>query len=61
MGILVNMGVGTPDTVLTLLANEGVDIIMPDTPAAGGMIRIKKVAAVAEVYKIDARYDLYQS
>ena len=50
MGILVNMGVGTPDTVLTLLANEGVDIIMPDTPAAGGMIRVKKVAAVAEAY-----------
>ena len=52
MGILVNMGVGTPDTVLTLLANEGVDIIMPDTPAAGGMILVKKVAVVAEAYNI---------
>ncbi|MCH8290006.1 mandelate racemase/muconate lactonizing enzyme family protein [Candidatus Poribacteria bacterium] len=52
MGILVNMGVGTSDTVLTLLANEGVDIIMPDTPAAGGMMRVKKVAAVAEAYNV---------
>jgi L-Ala-D/L-Glu epimerase len=52
MGILVNMGVGTADTVLTLLANKGADIIMPDTPAAGGMLRVKKVAAVAEAYGV---------
>ena len=52
MGILVNMGVGTAETVLTLLANEGADIIMPDTPAAGGMIGVKKVAAVAEAYNV---------
>jgi L-alanine-DL-glutamate epimerase-like enolase superfamily enzyme len=52
MGILVNMGVGTADTVLTLLANEGADIIMPDTPAAGGMLRVKKVATVAEAYGV---------
>ena len=52
MDILVNMGVGTPDTVLTLLTNQVADIIMPDTPAAGGIIRVKKVAAVAEAYNI---------
>ncbi len=52
MGILVNMGVGTADTVLTLLANEGADILMPDTPAAGGMLRVKKVATVAEAYAV---------
>ena len=52
MGILVNMGVETADTVLTLLANKGADIIMPDTPTAGGMIGVKKVAAVAEAHNV---------
>ena len=52
MGILVNMGVVTADTVVNLLANEGADILMPDTPAAGGMLRVKKVATVAEAYDV---------
>lgn len=52
MGILVNMGVETPDTVLPLLANGAVDILMPDTPAAGGAIRVKKIAAIAEAYGV---------
>ena len=36
-GILVNMGMGIPNKILTLLANEG-DIIMPDTPVAGNEV-----------------------
>jgi L-alanine-DL-glutamate epimerase-like enolase superfamily enzyme len=52
MGILVNMGVGTSDSVRSLLVNEAADILMPDTPAAGGMLPVKKVAAVAEAYGV---------
>lgn len=52
MGILVNMGVETADTVLPLLAHGAVDLLMPDTPAAGGVIRVKKIAAVAEAYGV---------
>lgn len=52
MGVLVNMGVETADTVLPLLAAGAVDYLMPDTPAAGGVIRIKKLAAVAEAFGV---------
>ena len=52
MGILVNMGVGTSDSVRSLLVAEAADFIMPDTPAAGGMLPVKKVAAVAEAYGV---------
>lgn len=52
MGILVNMGVETADTVLPLLANGAVDFLMPDTPASGGVVRVKKIAAVAEAYGV---------
>ncbi len=52
MEILVNMGVETADTVLPLLANGAVSFLMPDTPAAGGVIRVKKLAAVAEAYGV---------
>ena len=52
MGILVNMGVGTSDTVPPLLVAGAADMLMPDTPAAGGMLRVKKVAAVAEAWGV---------
>ena len=52
MGILVNMGVGTADTVVNLLANEVADMLMPDTPAAGGVLPVKKVATVAGAYDV---------
>jgi L-alanine-DL-glutamate epimerase-like enolase superfamily enzyme len=52
MGILVNMGVETADSVLPLLAKGAADFLMPDTPAAGGVIRVKKIAAVAEAYGV---------
>ena len=52
MGILVNTGVGTADTVVNLLANEVADMLMPDTPAAGGVLPVKKVATVAGAYDV---------
>ncbi|MBI1930679.1 mandelate racemase/muconate lactonizing enzyme family protein [Candidatus Poribacteria bacterium] len=52
MGILVNMGVGTSDTVPALLVAGAADALMPDTPAAGGLLRVKKVAAIAEAYNV---------
>ena len=52
MHVLVNMGVGTSDTVRSLLVHEAVDTLMPDTPAAGGVLPVKKVAAVAEAYSV---------
>jgi glucarate dehydratase len=52
IAILVNMGVETPDTVLPLLANEAVDVVMPDFPNAGGILPVRKIAAIAEAYGI---------
>jgi L-alanine-DL-glutamate epimerase-like enolase superfamily enzyme len=50
VGILVNMGVGSLASVLPLLAAGAADYLMPDTPAAGGILPVKKIAAVAEAY-----------
>jgi L-alanine-DL-glutamate epimerase-like enolase superfamily enzyme len=52
MGILVNMGVTTPDTVAPLLANGAVNYLMPDTSAAGSVLRVKKIAAAAEAFGV---------
>jgi len=52
VGILVNMGVGTADSVVKLLTGGAADMLMPDTPAAGGLLRVKKVAAVAEAWGV---------
>ena len=52
MGILVNMSVGTADSVVPILVAGAADRLMPDTPAAGGLLRVKKVAAVAEGFGV---------
>jgi L-alanine-DL-glutamate epimerase-like enolase superfamily enzyme len=52
MAILVNMGVETADSVKELLVAEAADFLMPDTPAAGGLLRVRKVAAVAEAWGV---------
>ena len=52
MGILVNMGVSTPDSVVELLVRGAADMLMPDTPAAGGLLRVKKVAEVAGAWNV---------
>ena len=52
MGILINMGVGTVESVTGLLTGGAADMLMPDMPAAGGLLRVKKVAAVAEAWGV---------
>jgi L-alanine-DL-glutamate epimerase-like enolase superfamily enzyme len=52
MGILVNGGVGLPESVRPLLEAGVADMLMPDTPGAGALIRIKKIAAIAEVWNV---------
>ena len=50
--ILVNMGVAGPETVAELLVAGAADWLMPDTPAAGGVLPVQKVARVAEAFGI---------
>lgn len=52
MTILVNMGVGSLGSVLPILAAGAADFLMPDTPAAGGILPVKKIAVVAEAYGV---------
>ena len=52
MTILVNMGVGTADSVTDLLTAGAADMLMPDTPAAGGLLRVKKVAETAAAFGV---------
>ncbi|MFC1526341.1 mandelate racemase/muconate lactonizing enzyme family protein, partial [Candidatus Latescibacterota bacterium] len=52
MGILVNMGVSTPESVTELLVRGAADMLMPDTPSSGGLLRVKKVAEVAAPWKV---------
>jgi L-alanine-DL-glutamate epimerase-like enolase superfamily enzyme len=52
IGIVVNMGVSSPESVPPILAAGAADFLMPDTPAAGGILPVKKIAAVAEAYGV---------
>ncbi len=52
MTVLVNMGVGTPDSVTEVLEAGAAGMLMPDTPAAGGLLRVKKVAETAAAWGI---------
>ena len=52
MHILVNTGVGTAASVVHLLQAEAADSLMPDTPAAGGLLPVKKVATVASAWEV---------
>lgn len=52
MKILVNMGVGTADSVIDLLEAGAADMLMPDTPAAGGLLRVKRVAETAAAWGV---------
>jgi len=52
MGVLVNMGVGTSESVTELLVREAADMLMPDIPAAGGLLPVRKVADVAGAWGV---------
>ena len=52
MEILVNMGITTPRSVTDLLVAGAADWLMPDTPGAGGLLPVQKVARVAEGFGI---------
>jgi L-alanine-DL-glutamate epimerase-like enolase superfamily enzyme len=52
IGILVNMGVDSPASVLPILRSLAADFVMPDTPAAGGILPVKKIATIAEAYGV---------
>ena len=50
--VLVNMGVTVPDSVREVLVAEAADFLMPDTPAAGSLARVRRVTAVAEGFGV---------
>ena len=52
MNILVNMGVDRPAGVLAALQADAADFVMPDTPAAGGLLYVQKVADTAAAYGV---------
>jgi len=52
MTILVNMGLGSLENVRKVLAAGAADMLMPDTPVSGGLLRVKKVATVAEAWNV---------
>ncbi len=52
MGILVNMGVSIPEGVRPVLEGGAADMLMPDTPASGGLIQVKKIAAIGEAWGV---------
>jgi L-alanine-DL-glutamate epimerase-like enolase superfamily enzyme len=52
MEVLVNMGIVSLDSAPPILAAGAADFLMPDTPTAGGILPVKKIAAVAEAYGV---------
>ena len=50
--ILVNSGVATSASVIDVLIAGAADQLMPDTPAAGGVLPVQKVARVAEGFGV---------
>jgi L-Ala-D/L-Glu epimerase / N-acetyl-D-glutamate racemase len=52
MRILVNMAVTSPASALPILAAGAADFLMPDTPTAGGIWPVKKIAVVAEAHGV---------
>ena len=52
MEILVNQGVAGPESAVPLLTSGAGDYLMPDTPAAGGVLPVQKVARVAEGFGV---------
>ena len=54
MRIFVNMGVTTADELVDVLRAGAADSVMPDTPAAGGIFRVKKVAETAAAWGVSA-------
>ncbi len=52
VAVLVNMGIGKPDSVADVLVAEAADFLMPDTPASGSLSRVRQVTAVAEGFGV---------
>jgi L-alanine-DL-glutamate epimerase-like enolase superfamily enzyme len=50
--ILVNGGVGLPETVRPFLEGNAADSLMPDTPASGALLRVRKIADSAAPWKV---------
>ena len=49
---VVDMGVAGPGRVGELVVAGAADALMPDTPAAGGLLPVQKVARVAEGFDV---------
>lgn len=50
--IAINMGIGEPATVLPVAQTKAAEVVMPDTPSAGGILPVKKVAATADAVNL---------
>ena len=46
------MGLGSLQNVRRVLESGAADMLMPDTPVSGGLIRVKKVADIAEAWDV---------
>jgi len=54
MRIALNESVSGPASVLRIIEKGAADVVMPDFPQAGGILEVKKVAAVAEAAGLTA-------
>ena len=52
MGIFVNSGIAGPNSIRPVVAAGAADYLMPDTPAAGGIFAVKRVAEAAAPWDI---------
>lgn len=50
--VLVNEGADSPSAVRGILIAEAGDALMPDTPVAGSLLGVRKIAAVAEAWDV---------
>ena len=50
--ILVNGGIGLPETVRPFLEQDAADSLMPDTPASGALLRVRKIADIAAPWNV---------
>lgn len=50
--LAINMGIGEPFTVLPVASTKAAEVVMPDTPSAGGILPVKQVAAAADAVNL---------
>ncbi|MDA0747036.1 MAG: mandelate racemase/muconate lactonizing enzyme family protein [bacterium] len=52
MGILINGGAGSLENVRTFLSGNAADMLMPDTPSCGALLRVRQVTDAAAPWNV---------